>query len=383
MNILPALLTLILFVHPFADVFTNDPVNEALDYLYEEAVIEGYDDGTFRPNSFINRAEFVKMIVAGLGLEPDPEEYYDCFQDVADDWYAKYVCYSEEQGWVEGYEGGYFYPAANITKTEALAVIERVLEWEIPENPDWSQYYDVDPTDWFAPYVEVAEENGLLFELGYWLSPHEIITRGQMSEYLYRALATEDGEVFEGWAYNADLTYEEVLATGIQPAIPPDYDFPAYTQTGYPYACYGFAMKSLMEYKFGSVIGIEDLKTAIGWDGEWIWDEEEFEAFSEVYSVDVIFSYNALPDFFFQKLEQGIPMIVAVPYYIGDENVWHDVVAYSFDEEGVWVSDSDGGYTTRIGFDEVFFDEENYTRNLTEVRMVKAGGEKKQQLLFW
>ncbi|MFH1298494.1 MAG: S-layer homology domain-containing protein, partial [Patescibacteria group bacterium] len=323
---------------------------------------------------------FVKMVVAGEGLEPDPETYNNCFQDVADDWYAKYVCYAQEQEWVEGYLDGNFYPAANITKTEALAVIERVLDWEIPETVSWGNYSDVSPDDWFAPYVEVAENAGLLPDAGFWLSPHEIITRGQMSEYLYRALATEDGEIFEKDTYDEDLTYEEVLATGILPAIPPEYDFPAASQTGYPYACYGFAVKNLMEYRFGDFIEIEDLKTSIGWDGEWLWESDEFDNFAASYKADVVFSYNASPDFFLKKLARGVPLVVAVPYFIGDENVWHDVVAYSFDEEGVWTSDSDGGVTARIGFDEVFYEGQNFTRNVTEIRRVKAGGERKLQV---
>lgn len=370
----------LLAVHPFPDVFENDPVNDALDYLYEEGVIEGYEDGSFQPYNSINRAEFVKMVVAGLGTEPDPEEYNNCFQDVEDDWYAKYVCYAEEQGWVEGYDDDKFYPGSNITKTEALAVIERVLGWEINGGVGWSMYYDVSPGDWFAPYVQIAEENGWLSEFSDWLSPHEIITRKQMSEYLYRALLTDEGEYFTLDTYDNSLTYEEVLATGIQPAIPSDYDFPSHSQSGYPYGCYGFSMKNLMEYETGNNVPMSEITDAIGWDGAWFWDDSQFAAFAEVYDMDIIFYYSASPDFFFKKLSQGTPMVVAIPYYIDGENVWHDVVAYSFDEEGVWVADSDGGYTHRVSYDEVFFENQNYTRNLTELRKIKAGGTKKLQV---
>ena len=375
--------------HPFDDVFENHPVNEALSYLYDAEVIEGYSDGTFRTESFINRAEFVKMIVAGMGLDPAASEFANCFDDVAIDWYARYVCYAAEEDWVEGYGDGSFRPAANITKTEALAVIERVLDWDTSAASLSTDFSDVARSDWFAPYVATAQEAGMLIEVSGWLSPHEIITRGQMSEYLYRALLADDGDAVEVADYDPDLTYEDVLATGIQAAIPADFDFPASSQTGYPYACYGFSMKNLMAYEFGegglsgANVGMENLKAAIGWDGSWMWSADEFAAFAEAYSADVIFNYNASADFFFRKLSWGVPMIVAVPYYIDGENVWHDVVAYSFDEGGVWVADSDGGYTHRIDFEEVFFEDDSSTNNLTELRRVKANGAKRDFVWAW
>lgn len=375
--------------HPFDDVYENHPVNEALSYLYDAEVIEGYSDGTFRTESFINRAEFVKMIVAGMGLDPDAGEFANCFDDVAEDWYARWVCYAAEEDWVEGYGDGSFRPGANITKTEALAVIERVLGWDTSEAALSTDFSDVARSDWFAPYVATAREAGMLIEVSGWLSPHEIISRGQMSEYLYRALLADEGDPVTVEPYDPDLTYEEVLATGIKAAIPADYDFPASSQTGYPYACYGFSMKNLMAYRFGeggvsgANVGIESLKSAIGWDGSWMWSADEFAAFADAYSADVIFNYNASADFFFRKLEWGVPMVVAVPYYIDGENVWHDVVAYSFDEDGVWVADSDGGYTHRIDFDEVFFEDNKSTNNLTELRRVKAGGAKRDMVWGW
>lgn len=368
--------------HDFDDVFENDPVNEALDYLFEEEVIEGYDDGTFRPANFINRAEFVKMIVTGLGIDPDEDDFAECFDDVESEWFAKYVCYAEDVDWVEGYGDGSYRPAANITKTEALAIIERAFEFDYERAELSMSFSDVSRSEWFAPYVGFAEENGMLLEISDWLSPHEIISRGQMSEYLYRAMLIGEEE-FEMDEYDDSLTYEEVLATGIQPAIPSDYDFPAASQTGYPYACYGFSMKNLMAYRFQEDVEMSVLIDTIGWDGAWFWENEVFAAFTEAYDADVIFNYNAPADYFFKKLERGIPMIVAIPYYIGDENVWHDVVAYSFDEDGIWVADSDGGYTHRIDFEEVFFEDDTKTRNLTELRKVKAGGEKKYQVFSY
>jgi hypothetical protein len=385
--------------HDFSDVWESDMVNGALSYLYESEVVEGYEDGTFLPGNFINRAEFVKMIVVGLGADPDEDDYADCFDDVADEWYVRHVCYAKELGWVEGYGDGKYWPGANITKTEALALISRAFEFDVEAASGASGYSDVVDGGWFEKYVEFWEQRGMLLELSMWLSPHEVITRGQMSEYLYRAMllaeresgedsADAAGDALENLAawleYDEDLSWEEVLEgmseDGRGGGIPSDYDFAAASQTGYPYGCYGFAIKNLMEYELKEEVAMSDLETTIGWDGEWIWQDAEFEAFAEEYGADVIFNYNAPADFFFKKLERGVPMVLSIPYYIGDENVWHNVVAYSFDEDGVWIADSDGGTRRQIGYDEVFLDGADTVNNLTEIRKVKSGGVKRIQI---
>jgi hypothetical protein len=367
----------------FSDVYDSEPVFEVLDYLVNEGVVEGYDDGTFQPLNLINRAEFTKMVVEGVGgITPDETVYKKCFTDVQEDWYAKYVCYAEDEGWVQGYGNNNFKPGASITRTEAMKIIFEALEWEPDGTVLSSSYYDVENGSWYEPYILIAEERGLLDELDVYITPHELISRKQMSELLYRSMKSAAGESFDTWVIldGDDLSYEEVLATGIEAAYPGEADFAHHSQSGWPYGCYAFSVKNLVEWKYDEMLDMTDVQERIGWDGEFIWNAEEFEAFAEEYTTDVVFTYNGSAEFLFKKLERGEPLIMYIPYYIGETNIGHQVVAYSFDENGVWIADSANGSTKQIGFDEVFLDGEHYTRNLTDIRKVKAGGVKYSQM---
>ena len=84
----------------FSDLDATDDNYIAIDYLYEEGVLGGYSDGSFKPENTVNRAELLKILVEGQGVTPDADEYQNCFPDVTTDWYAKYVCYAKEEGWV-------------------------------------------------------------------------------------------------------------------------------------------------------------------------------------------------------------------------------------------------------------------------------------------
>ncbi|MBT7483798.1 S-layer homology domain-containing protein, partial [Candidatus Peregrinibacteria bacterium] len=313
----------------------------------------------------------------------DETVYKKCFTDVQEDWYAKYVCYAEEEGWVQGYNDGNFRPGAYITRTEAMKIIFEALEWELEGTVLSSSYTDVDRGSWYEPYLMMAEEKGLLDKLDLYITPHELISRKQMSDLLYRAVKSEAGESFDIWEIEDgdDLSYEEVLETGITASYPGDMDFAHNSQSGWSYGCYTFAVKNLLEWRYDLVLNVAELQERIGWDGEFIWNTTEFENFAEEYDMDVIFTYNGSAEFFFKKLAKGEPLVMYIPYYSGGVNIGHQVVAYSFDENGVWIADSiSGGVQRQIGFDEVFLEDAHTTTNLTDVRSVKAGGVRWSQM---
>ncbi|HAU40099.1 MAG: hypothetical protein UV80_C0006G0089 [Candidatus Peregrinibacteria bacterium GW2011_GWF2_43_17] len=379
----PTVLFVVPLVHAevvFSDVYSSDSLNGALDYLVENDVVEGYDDSTFRPLNLINRAEFTKMIVEGvIGETPDPEVYRDCFTDVADDWYAKYVCYAEDQGWIQGYGNGYFKPGDNITKAEAVKILAEAYSWELADVRAQSEFADNVPTEWYYDYILKAEERGLLDKLSSYVSPHELISRRQMATLLYRAMKYEDGDPVAIWEVSGDdLSYQEVLDTGLTAAYPSDMSMSVYSQSGWPYGCYGFAVKNVMAWKYGEVLDMSDVAETIGWDGSYIWDPAQFSSFAEDYDTDLVMTYYGSAEFFLKKLAAGEVVVLYIPYYIGEDNVGHQVMAYSFDENGVWIADSlYGGVQSEIGYDKVFVDGAIFTTNITDLRKVKDGGEYK------
>ncbi|HIT30243.1 MAG TPA: S-layer homology domain-containing protein, partial [Candidatus Scatomorpha stercoravium] len=113
----------------------------------------GYEDGSFRPNASITRAEFVAIATRFFDYSA---RYEGGFTDVSyGDWYADCVQASADMGLVNGYEDGSFRPNASITRAEACAIVNRVLHriphedhllsesvmnvW--PDNPKSAWYY--------------------------------------------------------------------------------------------------------------------------------------------------------------------------------------------------------------------------------------------------
>ncbi len=138
----------------YTDVAAGSWYNNAVSTLSAIGVLGGYEDGSFRPNASITRAEFAKIAVSFFELER-----LDCenpFLDVAPGaWYAESVAAAAEIGLIEGYEGGLFRPDAPITRAEACTIVNRTLgraphaagllpESEMnlwPDNMDASAWY--------------------------------------------------------------------------------------------------------------------------------------------------------------------------------------------------------------------------------------------------
>ena len=101
--------------YAFNDLAYGDPSREAITYLKENGVVEGYADGEFKSINKINHAEFLKIIIGSLSeFDVKTEKGKNCFSDVKDEWFAKYVCFAKAQGIVSGYADGRFRPANNI-----------------------------------------------------------------------------------------------------------------------------------------------------------------------------------------------------------------------------------------------------------------------------
>ena len=134
--------------------------------LADKKIISGYDDGTFRPEQKVTRAEALKIILEsknhleeerGLGKEID----FDTFtmkkgnlKDVSiEDWFNKYVEYALEKEIVSGYSNNTFAPQNSVNLTEALKMIIGVYE-----IPIWQGRTD----PWYKVYMDKAYELGLL-----------------------------------------------------------------------------------------------------------------------------------------------------------------------------------------------------------------------------
>ena len=162
------------------------PYQDAIEYLEDAGIINGYPDGTFKPYSSINRAELMKILVGGV-QGGDFSNLGNCFPDVKNEWFAKYICYAAAEGWVEGYPDGYFRPGDNTNKAEAIKMLINSQQIDLPSTSA-DVYEDVPRGQWYTPYIQAAKEQGFLVEDGRYFYPGQLLSRGLISENLYRIL---------------------------------------------------------------------------------------------------------------------------------------------------------------------------------------------------
>lgn len=112
-------------ISPIARPLESDDRQERRQVIYtavDEGIVDGYDDGTFRPDDSINRAEALKILMLAAAPEPLSDPFFQVpdFPDVEpDQWFAPYVQLAAEYGIVEGYDDGLFHPERPITRAEA------------------------------------------------------------------------------------------------------------------------------------------------------------------------------------------------------------------------------------------------------------------------
>ena len=143
----------------FSDVSADKWYNNAVSTLSNMGVIGGYADGTFCPDAPISRAEFAKIAVSFT--QNNGSAVYNYFTDVkTTDWFAPYVTAAKDAGLIEGYSDGSFKPESKITRAEACAIVNRTLgrkpskaHMKISGRIDWP---DVQTTDWFYEAIMEA-----------------------------------------------------------------------------------------------------------------------------------------------------------------------------------------------------------------------------------
>ena len=109
----------------YTDVAADSWYNNAISTLSNMGIINGYEDGTFKPNASITRAEFTAIATRFFDYTA---EYDGAFNDVSRSaWYADCVQAAVDMGLVDGYPDGGFHPNSNITRAEAVTIVNRVL----------------------------------------------------------------------------------------------------------------------------------------------------------------------------------------------------------------------------------------------------------------
>ena len=108
----------------FTDVKAGMWCNRAIATLTNMGIIKGYTDGSFQPNKSITRAELATIIARFAKLDVNTKT----FRDINGHWAQKNIELAAGNGWINGYEDGTFRPNNNITRAETFAMINRVLD---------------------------------------------------------------------------------------------------------------------------------------------------------------------------------------------------------------------------------------------------------------
>ena len=141
----------------FSDVSRSDWYNTAVSTLSAMGVINGYPDGTFAPNAKISRAEFAT--IAAKFAEATGASV--SFNDIAGHWASENIRIAAANNWISGYEDGSFRPDKNITRAEAMAIINRMLGRSVPSAdalPEGMNTFsdNLDASKWYYLDVQLA-----------------------------------------------------------------------------------------------------------------------------------------------------------------------------------------------------------------------------------
>jgi len=169
----------------FRDVPDNYPYLSAVEYVQQQGIVSGYPNGTFKPDNPINRAEFTKIVMGSVATQENIRACMEGivpatigFPDVPSyEWFAPYICIAKEGGIIGGYPDGTFKPQKTINFAEAAKIIASAFS--VPMTND--------STVWYKGYVvALAQRNAIPLSLS---SYDHLLTRGEMAEIIWRLKA--------------------------------------------------------------------------------------------------------------------------------------------------------------------------------------------------
>ena len=141
----------------YSDVAATSWYNTAVSTMTKAGIVDGYPNGTFRPDAPITRAEMAKIISLFAKLDKSESR----FSDIAGHWAEAYIRLAAGNGWIAGYPDGTFGPQRNITRAETMTLVNRVLNRQ-PETEDdllpnmtvWTD--NANPKAWYYFAVQEA-----------------------------------------------------------------------------------------------------------------------------------------------------------------------------------------------------------------------------------
>lgn len=164
---------------------------DAIEYLVGKGAIEGYPDGTFRPYGSLTRGEAAKILATAKGLEID-DNAKASFSDAANHWSSKYIAAIQEQlpGVIDGYTDGTFKPNGPIKRQEMAKMIVEAYGLEKDANANVGSFTDVPA--WAKDYVETLASLGVVNGVAPGkFGASQNVTRAQTAVFVHRTEVPE------------------------------------------------------------------------------------------------------------------------------------------------------------------------------------------------
>jgi len=189
--------SLITSASTFTDVEESSSYYIAVESLAKLGVVQGYEDGSFKPDASVNRAEAIKMVLASGGIAVNGGLYATGFSDVPiDSWYAGYVMSGLTKGIISGNPDGTFAAARQVNKAEFIKMTLKTFEINLSNhtNLQTDLAADTPANEWYSSYISYAKTVGLIFpDLQNNLYPAQFLNRGQCAQIIYKMYLLKQG----------------------------------------------------------------------------------------------------------------------------------------------------------------------------------------------
>ena len=206
--------------YAFPDVNVDDYHYVPIQYLEENGIIDGYDDGTFRANNNINRAEALKMLALASSMIEANDSLESPINNPFTDtpigeWYSPYVQAAKDAEVISGYSDGSFKPEQNVNLVEALKIYLEALGNTIFPPVDDYLVNDTPADEWFTKYTAHAiQRNMLIIYPSNEIYPDQEISRGYLAEIIYRKKMGGQGYDFGKATYYGSALHGNRTASG-------------------------------------------------------------------------------------------------------------------------------------------------------------------------
>ncbi len=185
----------------FKDLPAGHQAYDAVQYLASRGILKGYDDGTFRPDQKVTRAEALKMIVGSTGMTQPPADVSSGFADIpAGSWYEPYAAYAAKTLGIinDSSKSPNFRGASNVTKAEFLKMFllaqkedpaGSYAEISLPLSTDAQ-----DTSAWYYPFMRFAISSSMIMvQADGTLNPSQELSRAQVALLMNRYFMFKDG----------------------------------------------------------------------------------------------------------------------------------------------------------------------------------------------